>query len=224
MNHGQRVLAIARHGNASNHLALAIKFGHAAPFIGHEFHTGDVTYQHRDAFVTLEYQQLNVPLATQVAFAANHVLGFRHFHRPATDIAVGIANHLRDFHQGDAVGAQLDGVYGDLVGLHKAANRGHFGHAVRFAQLVAHVPILNGAQFGQCFVLGQQGILVHPAHARGIWADLRANAFGHARRGQVKVLQHPRTRPVDVGAIVKNNVDKGGTKEREPAHHSGVGH
>ena len=64
-----------------------------------------------------------------------------------------------DLHQRDAVGAQLHRIDGDLVGLHEAADRGHLGDARRLGQLVAQIPVLMRAQFGQRLVLGQQRVL-----------------------------------------------------------------
>ena len=93
---------------------------------------------------------------------------------------------------------------------------------MRLGQLVTHIPILNAAQLGQRFVFGQQGVLVNPADPGGIRPNLRRDALGHTTCRKVQVLQHARTRPVDVGAILKNNVDKGGTKERKPSHHLGL--
>jgi hypothetical protein len=66
--------------------------------------------------------------------------------------------------------------------------------------------------------------LVDPADAGGIRPDLRRDALGHAAGGEVEVLQHARTRPVDVGAIFKNDVDKRRAKKRETAHHLRFGH
>jgi hypothetical protein len=92
------------------------------------------------------------------------------------DVAVRVADHLRDLHQRDAVGAQLHRIDRHLVGLHEAADRGHFGDAVRLGQLVAHVPVLDRAQLGERLVLGEQGVLIDPADAGGVGPDLRRDA------------------------------------------------
>ena len=48
-DHLQRVLAVARHGDARHHLAFAVEFGDAAPLVGHQLDAGDVANQHRRA-------------------------------------------------------------------------------------------------------------------------------------------------------------------------------
>ncbi len=186
----QRVLAVTGHGDAGDHFALAVEFGHAAPFVGRQLDPGDVADQHRRAFVALDHQHLDVGLAAQVALAAHHVLRLGHLHGAPAYVTVGVPDDLRHLHQGNAVGAQLDRVDRDLVGLHEAADRGHFGHPVRLGQLVAHIPVLDRAQFGQRLVFRQQRVLVDPAHARGVRADLRGDPLGHAPGGEVEVLQH----------------------------------
>ncbi len=93
---------------------------------------------------------------------------------------------------------------------------------MRLGQLIAHIPVLDRAQLGQGLVLGQQRVLVDPAHAGGVGADLRRDALGHAARGEVEVLQHARARPVDVGAVLEDDVDEGRTEEGEAAHHLGL--
>ena len=166
--------AIARHGDARHHFAFAVEFGQAAPFVGHQFDAGDVADQHRRALVALDDQHFEVALAAQIALAAHHVLGFGHLDDATADIAVGVADDLRHLHQRNAVGAQLHRVDGDLVGLNEAADRCDFGDAVRLGQLIADVPVLDGAQFGQRLVLGEQRVLVDPADAGGVRPERRA--------------------------------------------------
>ena len=46
---------------------------------------------------------------------------------------------------------------------------------------------------GEVVLLGavDQGVLIHPAHARGIGAELRLDAFGQLAAHLRQVLQHP---------------------------------
>ncbi len=120
---------------------------------------------------------------------------------------------MRDLHQRDAIGAQFDRVDRDLISLDKAADRGDFSDAMGLGELVANVPILNRAQLSQRFILGQERVLINPTNASGIGADLRRHAFGHPTGGEVEVFEHPRACPVDIRAVLKNNIDKGRAKE-----------
>jgi hypothetical protein len=94
VDHLQRVLAVARHGDAGDHLALAVEFGDAAPLVRHQFDARDVADQHRRAALGLDHQLLDVGRAAQVAAAAHHVLGLGHLDHAAADVAVGIADRL----------------------------------------------------------------------------------------------------------------------------------
>ncbi|EXI64158.1 MAG: hypothetical protein AW08_03803 [Candidatus Accumulibacter adjunctus] len=171
VDHFERVLAMAGHRDAGYHLALAVQLGQPAPLIGHDLDAGDVADQHRRAALALDDQRLDVAAAAQVAPAAHHVLGLGHFDDAAADVAVRVADHLRDLHQRDAVGTQLDRIDGHLVGLHEATDRGDLGDALRLAQLVAHVPVLDRAQLGQGPVAGKQDVLIDPADATRIRSE-----------------------------------------------------
>ena len=190
VNHLQRVLAVAGHGDAGDHLALAIELGHATALVRYQFNTGNVTDQHRCAFFRLDDQALDVGHPAQIALATHHVLGFGHLHHAPADVAVRVAHHLGDLGQGNAVSPQFHRIDGDLVGLHKPAHRRHFGHAMGLGQLVAQVPVLQATQFGQGHIFGQERILVHPAHTSRIRADLRCHALGHSPRCEVEVFEH----------------------------------
>jgi hypothetical protein len=215
----QRVSAVARHGNTRHDFAFTVEFGQATPFVGRQFDACDVADQHWRALVAFEDQRFEVALAAQVALAAHHVLGFCHLDDASADIAVRVADHLRHLHQRDAVGTQLDRVDRDLIGLHEAADRSHFGDAMGLGQLIADVPVLDGAQFGQRLVFGEQRILVNPADAGGVRSKRRRDALRHAAGGEIQIFKDARARPVDVGAILENDVHEGGAEERKAAHH-----
>ena len=220
----QRILPVARHGDAGNHLALAVQLGQAAPLVGHQFDAADVGDAHRRAVLRLEDEVFDVLPAAQIAAAAHHVFGLGHFQRAAADVAVGIADHLGDAHQRDAVNLEFRRVDRDLVLLHEAADARHLGHPRRLGQLVAQIPVLQGAQLGQRLVLGQHGVLVDPADPGGVRAKRRRDAFRQLAGDRIDVLQHPRARPVDVGAVLENDVDEGGAEEGEAAHDLGFRH
>ena len=141
----QRVLSEARHRDSGNHFALAIEFGQAAPLVGRHFDACNVTDQHRSAALALDHQPLDIGLAAQVALATHHELRLGHLDHAAADVAVGVANDLRDLHQGDAEAAQLQRIHRDLIGLHETANRGDLGHTGCLGKLVSDVPVLDGA-------------------------------------------------------------------------------
>ena len=90
-------------------------------------------------------------------------------------------------------------------------------------ELVAQVPVLDRAQFGEVLVGADQCVLVDPADAGRIGSELGRNAPGEATGREVQVLQHPRARPVDVGAILEDDVDERRAEERKAPHDLGLG-
>ena len=224
MDDFQRILTIAGHRDAGHHFAFAVEFGEPPTLVGCQLDPCDVADQHRRALVGLDHQAFNIVLAAQVALAAHHVLGLGHFHHAATYIPIGVADHLGDLHQRNAIGAQFHRIDSDLIGLHEATNRSDFRHAMGLGQLIAQIPVLDRAQFGEGLVLGQQRVLIHPADAGGVRPDLRCHPLGHAAGSEIEIFQHPRARPVDVSAILEDDVDEGRPEEREAAHHLGLGH
>ena len=218
VDHLQRILTVARHGDAGHHLALAVQLGQTAPLIGHQLDAADVGDAHRRAVLRLQHQILDVLPATQIAATAHHVFGLRHLQRAPADIAVGIADHLGDAHQRDAVRLEFRWIDRHLILLHEAADARHLGDPRRLGQLVAQIPVLQGAQLGQRLVLGQQHVLINPADPGGIRAERRRDALGQLAGHRIDVLQHARPRPVDVGAVLEDHVDEGGAEEGEAAH------
>ena len=90
------------------------------------------------------------------------------------DVDVGLADGLRHLRQRDAVGAHLDRVDVDLVLLDVAADRGDLGNALDGVELVADVPVLDRAQFGQVEAFALDRVPVDLAERR--WRRARARA------------------------------------------------
>ena len=208
MDDFQRVLSVAGHGNAGDDFAFAVQVCHATPLVGAELDVRNVADQHRKATLGLDDQVGDVVLAPQVALTAHHVLALCHFDDTPADVPVGIPDDVGDVHQADSVGAQLHRIDHHLVLLYEAADRSDFGHALRLGQLVADVPILQGAQFGQRSVGADHCVLIDPAHARGVRPDLRHDPGRQAAGGKVQVLDDARARPVDIGPVLEDDVNE----------------
>jgi hypothetical protein len=101
--------------------------------------------------------------------------------------------------KGRPFGGFFERIDRDLVGLREAADRRHFGDAVRLGESIADVPVLDRSQLGQASVLCQKCVLVDRTDAGGIGAERRRHTFGQTVGGEVEVLQHAAARPVDVG-------------------------
>ena len=224
VDHFQGVHPIARNDDAGYHFALPVQLGETAPLVRPQLDPRDVADQHGRTVVRLDHQLLDVAHPAQIAAPAHHVLGLRHFHHPPAHIAVGFADHPHDLHQWDAVGAQFHRIYHHLILLHKTADGCHFRHPACLGDLVAQEPILEGAQFGQRLVHADHRILIYPADPSRIRADLRGHATGQLAGGEVEILQHPRTRPVNIRAVLENDIHEGCAEHRETAHYTGFRH
>ena len=120
--------------------------------------------------------------------------------------------------------AQALRVDDDVVLLDEAADAGDFGDAFGLGEAVAHVPVLQRAQFGERAVLGEQGVLIDPADAGRVGPERRGDAGGQAAGRGVQVFEDARARPIDVGAVLEDHIDERHAEIREAAHHARLRH
>ena len=101
------------------------------------------------------------------------------------------------------------GIEVHLVLAHEAADAGHLSHAGDGFELVAQVPVLQRAQVGQApgVAAVHDGVLVDPAGAGGVRADGRMHVRRKLARDLLQVFDHARPRPVEIGAILKDDED-----------------
>ena len=208
MDDFEGVLSVPRHRDRRNHLSFAIEFGNPAPLVGNELNAGNVADQHRRPLLALDDQRLDVGRPAQVAFAPDHVLGFGHFHDPATHVAVGLADDLRHLGKRYSVRPQLHRIDDDLVGLDEPAHAGDLRDALRLGELIAQIPVLDRAQLGEILVGADKRVLIHPSDPGRVRSELRGNALGKPAGREVQVLEDPRARPIDVRAIFEDHIDE----------------
>ena len=124
--------------------------------------------------------------------------------------------HLVD---GDAVGLEAVGIEVDLVLLAEAADGRHLGDAGHGLEMVPQIPVLERPELGQVVVPGlvDQRVLVDPAQGGGVGPELGLDPLGELGRGPARDTRGPRTGPVDVGALLENDVDVGKAEIREAA-------
>ena len=91
INDFQRILSIARQGNARNRFTFAVQFGDTAPLIGNQFHTRNIAYQYRNTIFDFQYQVLQIHLSAQITMPTHHIFSFGKFNNPSADIAVTVA-------------------------------------------------------------------------------------------------------------------------------------
>ena len=113
-----------------------------------------------------------------------------------------------------------------LILLDHPAHGRHFRHIGQGFEFELEKPVLQGAQLCEVMLATavHQRILINPTHSCGIWAQRRFGAGGQAALNLAQVLQHPRTRPVQVGAVFKQHVDKAVAEKRIATHGLGARH
>ena len=154
----------------------------------------------------------------QVALAADDVFELGEFDRAAADVGVAGADRVAHLLHGDAEIAHALRIEDDVVLLDEAADAGDFGDAFGLRQREFQIPVLDGARVGEVQFLRHHGVLVDPADAGRVRADGRRHAGRQPRGCAVEEFEHARARPVDVGAVLEDDVDERDAEEREAAH------
>ena len=207
----QGVLPEADDDDAAHHFSLTVEFGHAPADIRPQVDIGDVAQvDGRPPLVHAHRNQLDVGEVFDVAQAAHHVLPPAELHHPPSHVVVAAADGLDHFIDGQVVSQQRVGVEVHLVLLDEASHAGHFRYPRDRGQPVAHVPVLEGAQLGQIMTPRpvHKRILKGPTHAGGVRSQDRGYPLGETSGHPLHVLEHARARPIDVGAVLKDDVDE----------------
>ena len=63
-----------------------------------------------------------------------------------------------------------------------------------------------------------QGVLVSPANAGRVGTNRGSDSLGELARDLVHVFQHTGTRPIHVGPVLEDHIDKRQAKERLAPH------
>ncbi len=224
---GLRVLARAHHDNAADHLALTVQLGEATTKRRATPHRRHIAQQHRHtAGVGGDGYVFEVRAALQVAFATYHQLRFALFDHRAAVGAVRAAHRIDQLRHGDAAGSQRLRIGHDLPGAFHTAQSRHLGNIRHGFELIAQEPVLQRTQLAEIVLSAaiNQRVFVNPAQPRGIGTEGGRDARRQTIAGLAQVLQHARTGPVQIGAVVEQHVDVGVTEKREGPHRRRAGH
>ncbi len=217
----RRVLTPAHDDDAADDFAFAVELGDAAAHLRTQPDLRDVREHQRRAFLVYAERDVGeVLLVLQVAGRADHVLGFAHLDDGAAGLLVAVADRVLEPRQWNAEGAQLVGIDHDLVLAHHAADRRHLGDARHRLQLVLQEPVLQAAQLREVVLAGavHERVLEDPADAGCVGSERRLRILGELPRDLAQVLEHPRAGPVEVGAVLEDDVHVGIAEERIAAH------
>ncbi len=212
LDHLEGVLAVTHHHDAADRVPLSVEVGQPATDLRAYYDASEILDQDRDAIlVRTDDDAFDVSDRACIAASAHHVLGPAHLDQAPADVVVALpdgVDHLLDRH---AVGEHRGRFEVDLVLLLEAADRRHLGHARHALQPVSQAPVLEAAQLPQVVLSApvDQGVLVHPTHAGRVRSEFGAHPVGQARQDLAQVLERATASPVDVRAVLKDDVDVG---------------
>src|SRR5207249_3977084 len=108
----------------------------------------------------------------------------------------------------------------DLVLLYEAADRRDFGDTFYRLERVTQVPILDRTQRRQIMLSAiiNQRVFVHPAHTCGIGADRGVHALRQRAAHRIQIFNDARSRPINVGTVLEDDVNERFAEHRFAAH------
>ena len=220
LDDGERVFSEPLQCDARNDFAFAVHLGNAAALVRGELNSRHVPEQHRDAAVVLDDNLFEIGEALDVAAATYGELGLGQLHGSAADIHVAGTDRVADFSERNAQRLQPPRVDHDAVLFDEPADAGDLGYAFRFGDAIADVPILDRTQLGQVLLRAAHDVLINPANPGRIGSEGRGDPDRQTPSGRTEIFEHTRARPVEIGAVLKDDVDERDAEERESADYT----
>ena len=223
----QSIDAIPLQRDPADNLTGAVHLGNAAAFVRPKLNARHIFQQHWCAAalrIDFEHDIAEIGGVAKIAAATDHVFGLAHLDRPATHVAVAGTDCLGDAIEGNPVGLQFAGIDDDLVLPLEPADAGDFGDPFGRHQLEAHDPVLDTAQFGESSLRAEHDILVDPADTAGVRSKRRRHAFRQTFGREVQIFEHAAACPIEVSAVLEDDIDERDAEIRKSAHDLGARH
>ena len=149
-----------------------------------------------------------VPERFEISEAADHIFRSSKFKQASADFVRALADSIDDRGERNVEGLEPGRIKLHLVLPHKSANRGYLRHAGHGFQLVADVPVLKTAEIGEAHLVAvvNEDILIDPARACSVGSQHGINSRRQPTLQLLEILEHARTRPVQVCTILKDDV------------------
>src|SRR5574338_170498 len=217
---GERVRAVAHHDDAADHFAASVELRDATPEVAAEVYVGNVLQVNGRSVLNFQDNVLDVLDFLDVATPADEIFGCGDFENATADVGVAHLDGAHDIAQRNAVGDKRVWIEIHLVLSYEAADRRDFGHAFYRRERVTEVPILNRTQLGEIMFPGvvNERVFVNPPYTRGVGADDRIYALGQPAANGVEIFNHARTRPINIRAVLENDVNERFAEHRFAAH------
>ena len=224
VDHAEGVLHVPRDHHATDGGGARVVQG-TAPVGGTERHPGDIAYSDGRMVAGRHDGLLELARFLDEPEPANEVLDAVDFDRARADVEVGFPDGVGHLHERDAVGAHRFGVDIDLILADVAADGRHLADPLHALKGVADDPILDGPKLVlvpapddvAVFVAALERVPKHLPERRRVGPEGGRHSLGYRAGWQRRqLLENPRAGPVEVDAIVEDDVD-GGEPERRRA-------
>src|SRR5262249_9361096 len=107
----------------------------------------------------------------------------------------------------------------DAVLLDEAPDARDFRNALGLGDGIPHLPVLYGAQLGEVLLHTADYVLVDPAHSGGVGSERRSNARRQSLRRGSEVFENAGASPIQVRAVLEDDIDERNAEKGKPAHH-----
>ena len=218
---GARIFAVAHHHPSGHDFSAAIQLRDTSADLRPDLHRGDVSDAHgRATRRRADCDVADIVEALKPAAAPHHVLGAPHLEHAPAHVLVRSAHRLGDALEGDLVREQLGRIDLHLILLFVAAQRCDLRDAGNRRQRGLHCPVLDAAQLRQVQLAAgvREDVLHHPADACCIRSERWHRASRQLVANAVQVLEHARTRPIQIGTVLEDDVHRRDAELAHPAN------
>src|SRR5260370_6170653 len=183
-------------------------------------HGANVLHVNWRAFIDFQHNVFDVGDAFDVAAATHEIFRGGDLEGFAAYVGVARLNRTDNVAERDVVGDERVWVEIDLILLYEAADRRDFRDAFHRLERVTQIPILNGTQRRQIMfsTIVNQRVFVHPTDARGVGSDDRVYALRQRAAHRIQIFNDARSRPINVGTVLEDDVNERFAEHRFAAH------
>jgi len=162
----------------------------------------------------------------EIARGAYHIFGLTHLHNRPAGFLIGRLDRADNFPMRHPERSHAVGIEYDLILFHHPAHTGDLGYAGNGLEFIAQEPVLQTSQPRQIMAAGaiDQRIFVNPPYPGRIGTKRRGHAVRQIVLNLTEIFQHARARPVEIGPVFEDDVNKAVAEHRIAANRLHTGH